>query len=56
VEKAKRALETTPDPFSEITYGVGYEDVLNFRGLFVQITGVSPTDYRRKYGFSQLGE
>ena len=49
VEKAKRLLESTRQTFEEIVYELGYEDVRSFRKIFLRITGVSPSEYRKKY-------
>lgn len=49
IEAAKKALEMTADPISEVMYSVGYSDVKSFRELFKKITGVPPTAYRKKY-------
>jgi transcriptional regulator GlxA family with amidase domain len=49
VEAAKRELEQSDVPFSRIAEGVGYEDLGSFRKLFTRFTGVSPSEYRRRY-------
>jgi transcriptional regulator GlxA family with amidase domain len=49
VEAAKRDLENTRRPVSEIGTRVGYEDVGSFRKVFSRVTGVSPVEYRRRY-------
>jgi transcriptional regulator GlxA family with amidase domain len=50
IERAKRLLETTNVSFDRIAYRVGYEDASSFRRLFVRATGISPRDYRRRFG------
>lgn len=50
IEVAKRALESNGQPLSEIAGGVGYHDVVAFRRLFRRWTGLSPSDYRARYG------
>jgi len=50
IERAKRLLETTDLTFDQIVYRVGYEDVSSFRRLFARASGVSPRDYRRRFG------
>ncbi len=50
VEAAKRILENENKSFDEVTYAVGYEDPSFFRKIFTQISGVSPKDYRIKWG------
>jgi len=50
IEAAKRALETTGEPVSAIADGVGYRDAVAFRKLFVRLTGLTPAEYRSRYG------
>jgi transcriptional regulator GlxA family with amidase domain len=50
IEQAKRLLETTSEPVDGISAQVGYRDPTAFRRAFVRTTGLSPRDYRRKYG------
>lgn len=49
VEAAKRALENGRKPISDVAVEVGYEDVASFRNIFSRVTGISPTEYRRRY-------
>ena len=49
IEDAKRRLERTDTPVDEISWCVGYEDAAFFRRLFKRITGMAPSDYRRKF-------
>jgi transcriptional regulator GlxA family with amidase domain len=49
-EAAKRLLEGTKKPVAEVAVRVGYEDISAFRRLFQRHTGLTPTDYRRRYG------
>jgi transcriptional regulator GlxA family with amidase domain len=49
VEAAKKQLETTSHPVSQIMYKVGYQDTKSFRKVFKNITGLTPLEYRRKY-------
>jgi transcriptional regulator GlxA family with amidase domain len=49
VEAAKRALENSRTPISEVAVEVGYEDTASFRMLFKRVAGVSPTEYRRRF-------
>ncbi|MCG6873399.1 MAG: GlxA family transcriptional regulator [Gammaproteobacteria bacterium] len=47
---AKQLLETDFKSVQEICYQVGYEDVPFFRQVFRRSTGLSPTDYRQRFG------
>lgn len=49
VEAAKRALEAG-GRVSEVAGGVGYADAAAFRRLFARVTGLTPADYRNRYG------
>lgn len=50
VEAAKRALETSNQSVTAIAGAIGYTDPVAFRKLFVRFTGLTPADYRRRYG------
>ena len=50
IEQAKRLLETTSTPVDSITAAVGYRDPTGFRRAFLRTTGLSPREYRLKYG------
>jgi len=50
VDKAKEALERTEQSIEEIGHEVGYEDAVSFRRLFKRKTGLTPSEYRRKFG------
>lgn len=50
VEAAKKAFETNRKTVSEIMYEVGYADVKAFREVFRRVTGMSPLEYRGKFG------
>ncbi|MDX5299278.1 MAG: helix-turn-helix domain-containing protein [Gammaproteobacteria bacterium] len=50
VEKAKLLLEGSQEPFDQITLQVGYEDNNSFRRLFKERVGLSPGDYRKRFG------
>ena len=51
VETARRLLETTDTPVGNIMRQVGYRDATAFRRAFRQHTGLSPSDYRHRYGW-----
>lgn len=50
IEAAKRRLEGSRERVGEVAAGVGYEDLAAFRRIFLRHTGLTPTDYRRRYG------
>lgn len=49
VEAAKRALEAG-ELVGSVAARVGYDDAVAFRKLFVRHTGLTPADYRSRYG------
>jgi transcriptional regulator GlxA family with amidase domain len=51
IEAAKHALEAGSEPVDAIAGRIGYEDAGSFRGIFKRLTGVSPTEYRKRYRF-----
>jgi transcriptional regulator GlxA family with amidase domain len=50
VEAAKRALEGSGRSIARVARDVGYEDLVAFRRQFVRWTGLTPTEYRARYG------
>ena len=50
LEQARHLLECGNTPVSDITAAVGYEDVTTFRKLFQRSLGMSPNEYRRRFG------
>jgi transcriptional regulator GlxA family with amidase domain len=50
IEAAKKRLESPRMNVQEVMYDVGYTDVKAFRNTFKKITGLSPLEYRNKYG------
>jgi len=50
VEAAKRALEHASTSVQEVAARVGYGDPVAFRKLFVRTTGLTPSEYRLRYG------
>src|SRR5262249_23210570 len=50
VESAKRLLEAGNLSIAQIARRVGYGDAVGFRKIFVRCTGVTPADYRVRYG------
>lgn len=54
IEAAKQQLEKTNKTVNEILYSIGYNDNKSFRNLFKKFTGLTPTDYRKKYQSTAL--
>lgn len=52
VEAAKKSLESTRENIYAIMFSVGYSDIKAFRTTFKKFTGVSPLEYRQRYGKS----
>ncbi|PZQ20615.1 MAG: AraC family transcriptional regulator [Sphingopyxis macrogoltabida] len=50
VAKARELLEFTRRTVDQIGWTVGYEDPAAFRRIFHRITGVSPAEYRQRFG------
>ncbi len=50
VEAAKKAFEKTRQTVSEVMYEVGYNDTKAFREVFSRVTGMSPINYKSRYG------
>jgi AraC-like DNA-binding protein len=50
IEAAKMSLERSRENVSEVMYSVGYSDTKAFRTTFKKIAGISPIEYRNKYG------
>jgi transcriptional regulator GlxA family with amidase domain len=50
IAAAKRLLENNHRTMQEISDAVGYQDVAFFRALFQRHTGISPSEYRQKFG------
>jgi transcriptional regulator GlxA family with amidase domain len=50
IEAAKKQLENNNKNINEIMFEVGYSDEKAFRELFKRITGMSPLEYRSRYG------
>lgn len=50
VAKACDALESAQQPVEVIAASVGYEDTSAFRKTFIKITGLTPRDFRNRFG------
>lgn len=50
IARAKALLERDRRTIQEIARAVGYEDVLFFRRLFKRYAGVTPQEYRKRFG------
>jgi transcriptional regulator GlxA family with amidase domain len=49
VEVAKKVFESQQKGVGEVMFDVGYNDPKTFRDIFKKHTGLSPTEYKRKY-------
>jgi transcriptional regulator GlxA family with amidase domain len=56
IEEAKQMLETSDASIEAIAVEVGYEDVPHFRRLFRRLTGMRPSDYRKKFRIPPMPE
>lgn len=50
VAKAREALEFSKRSIDQIAWQVGYADSGAFRKVFLKVVGLSPGDYRRRFG------
>lgn len=50
MEKARELLQFTKRTVDQIAWSVGYEDSTAFRRVFNRLVGLSPGDYRRRFG------
>jgi transcriptional regulator GlxA family with amidase domain len=50
VGKAREMLEFTGRSVDEIAWSVGYGDTSSFRKVFYKVMGLSPGEYRRRFG------
>ncbi|MCP8889931.1 GlxA family transcriptional regulator [Sphingomonas faeni] len=50
IEKARDLLENTRASISQVANDVGYGDPASFRTTFAKLTGLSPSDYRKRFG------
>lgn len=52
VTKARELLEFTRQSIDQVAWQVGYRDSGAFRKVFARLVGVSPGDYRRRFGMA----
>jgi len=50
VGAARELLERGRAPVQNVASAVGYEDVASFRAIFKRHTGMTPADYRNRFG------
>ncbi|MCP1676430.1 transcriptional regulator GlxA family with amidase domain [Natronocella acetinitrilica] len=50
LEEAKQSLESSDEPVELVAVAVGYEDASFFSRLFRQRVGLTPAQYRRRFG------
>ncbi|QUS55502.1 GlxA family transcriptional regulator [Pseudovibrio brasiliensis] len=51
ITEARQQLEQTKRSFNEIAWEVGYDDPTACRRVFIKTTGLSPGQYRQKFGY-----
>jgi Helix-turn-helix domain len=49
----REMLEFTKETVDQIARTTGYEDPASFRRVFQRVMGMSPTDYRRRFGVAR---
>jgi transcriptional regulator GlxA family with amidase domain len=54
IEEAKQLLESSDDALDAIGEEVGYEDEASFRKLFKRVTGITPSEHRRRFGMDRF--
>ena len=50
LDAAKDRIAHTEETISDISFRVGFEDYYHFSKIFKKHVGVSPQEYRNKYG------
>ncbi|MCU0563462.1 MAG: helix-turn-helix domain-containing protein [Desulfobacterales bacterium] len=56
IEEAKQMLEASDLPIDEVASEVGYTEPAAFRRIFKRLAGVSPLEYRRRFGTIGLAQ
>jgi transcriptional regulator GlxA family with amidase domain len=54
IEKAKEMLEGSNNSVDEIGHEIGYEDPASFRRIFKRKVSLTPSVYRRKFGYGRF--
>lgn len=54
IEYVRRGLETSRKQVNSLIWESGYEDVSSFRRLFKKMLGMTMTEYRQRYGLSNV--
>ena len=52
IENARRLLETTTETIAKVGWDVGYDDMASVRTLFSRLTGLTPSDHRKRFRYS----
>jgi transcriptional regulator GlxA family with amidase domain len=55
IEAAKKELEQGMRSVNDVMFSIGYSDMKSFREMFKRITGITPSEYRRKYNREDHG-
>jgi transcriptional regulator GlxA family with amidase domain len=50
IGKARELLQFTRQPIDQVAWNIGYEDPAAFRRLFNRLIGLTPGEYRRRFG------
>lgn len=56
IKRARELLEFSTLPFNRIAWQVGYEDPAAFRRVFQRTLGLTPGDYRDRFGVNRAGQ
>ncbi|MTI42607.1 transcriptional regulator GlxA family with amidase domain [Roseibium hamelinense] len=49
ITRARERLESTTDTVSQIGWDLGYSDINAFRKVFLELVGLTPSEYRRRF-------
>ncbi|MBY4678959.1 GlxA family transcriptional regulator [Marinobacterium arenosum] len=50
IQRACELIESSPLPFEAVAHQVGYEDSGAFRKLFLKVMGLTPREFRQRFG------